>query len=148
MPYQTEQEARPALLHPQTKKRAHEGFYQQYSRPKVQSSYGDRTETGSPQSTVDRQLSQCSQSKYVTSCKRDSINTHRVCQEQSSTVASPAGQLMNKSVEVRGSYDSMKRSGYAVMPETTPPDAKVLPLPKFLRPQSTAREIKDLLRIL
>ncbi len=46
-----------------------------------------------------------------------------------------------------------KRKTYAAMPETTPPDAKVLPLPMFLRSQFSsqsiaAREIKDLLRIL
>ena len=49
--------------------------------------------------------------------------------------------------------DRASKTRYAVVPETTPPDAKVLPVPLFVKAQfpsqnAAAREIKDMLRIL
>ena len=58
--------------------------------------------------------------------------------------------------DARGRQEDMRRAqsrrkSYAVMPETSPPDAKQLPVPMFVKASfssNAAREIKDLLRIL
>ena len=99
----------------------------------------------------DRSFSECSDDSCL-KCIEESLLLSYVNSSLQSSNSSPQRHQTSKCAPHGQSSSVVKRNnkctGYAVVPEITPPDAKALPLPMFLRTGNAAREIKDLLRIL
>ena len=109
----------PSSLSPASKRR--ESFWEDM----IVSNRGDRTVDSSTSGSFHR-VSSCKQQSYVNSCLHACLNSppHR-----------------------RSPPSRPERYPLAVVPERTPPDAKALPLPLFVKTSQSTREIKALLRI-